>query len=108
MINYFKTSVGRLRLLALLEGISLLVLVCIAVPVKHLLGNPSIVQLIGPLHGILFILYLLNSFKVGVEQQWKFRQTTWNLLVATFIPFGTFYVDYKILRPLQQMRQLEE
>lgn len=98
MKNYFKTAIGRLRILAFLEGISLLVLVLIAVPLKYYFGDPSWVKSIGPVHGALFLLFVFNALRTGVEQNWKFRETTWKVLAACFIPFGTFYLDYKILR----------
>lgn len=101
MTKFFTTTIGRLRLFAFMEGISLLVLVFVAVPLKHYFDNPSWVKLIGPIHGALFLLFVFNALQVGVEQQWKFRETTWKVLVACFIPFGTFYIDYKILRNLQ-------
>jgi integral membrane protein len=101
MIHILKTKVGRLRLLAFLEGISLLVLLCIAVPFKYLYADPSIVKLMGPVHGILFLLFLINTLSVGVEQGWKFRTTTLKVLLACLLPFGTFYIDYAILRHIK-------
>lgn len=101
MKQFFNSKTGRLRLLALLEGISLLLLIGIAVPVKHIYGNPALVKAIGPVHGMLFLLFVLNTLSVGVEQQWKFRDTTWKVLLACIIPFGTFYIDWKILRKIQ-------
>ena len=100
-----KSSIGRLRLLGLLEGISLLVLVGVAVPLKHLYHDPSLVRALGPVHGLLFLLFVLNTVRVGVEYQWRFAATTWKVLLACLVPFGTFYVDRKILAPLQA-RQL--
>lgn len=100
MINLLKTKVGRLRIIAILEGISLLTLVFIAVPLKYGLDNPSLVKMMGPIHGSLFLLFLFNTLSVGVEQNWKFRETTWKVLLACIIPFGTFYVDKKILSKL--------
>ncbi|MBL1221084.1 DUF3817 domain-containing protein [Chryseobacterium sp. L7] len=100
MMHLFKTKIGRLRILAILEGISLLTLVFIAVPMKYGLGNPALVKMMGPVHGTLFLLFLFNTLSVGVEQQWKFRETTWKVLLACFIPFGTFYIDHKILSRL--------
>lgn len=100
MIHLFKTKIGRLRILAILEGISLLTLVFIAVPMKYGFGNPALVKMMGPIHGTLFLLFLFNTLSVGVEQQWKFRETTWKVLLACVIPFGTFYIDYKILKRL--------
>ena len=101
MKRYFTTTIGRLRLYAFLEGISLLVLVFIAVPLKYISHNPDWVKNIGPLHGALFLLFIFNTLRTGVEQKWKFRETTWKVLVACFIPFGTFYIDYKILRNIK-------
>ncbi|MDR6525192.1 MULTISPECIES: DUF3817 domain-containing protein [Chryseobacterium] len=100
MTDLFKTKIGRLRILAILEGISLLSLVFIAVPVKYGLNNPSLVRMLGPVHGTLFLLFLFNTLSVGVEQGWKFKETTWKVILACFIPFGTFYIDRKILSKL--------
>lgn len=97
MIDLLKTKVGRLRIIAILEGISLLILVGIAVPMKYAFGNTSLVKMMGPIHGGLFLLFLFNTLSVGVEQKWKFKETTWKVLLACMIPFGSFYVDRKIL-----------
>ncbi len=99
-MNLLKTKAGRLRILAILEGISLLILVFVAVPLKYGLGNPGPVKLMGPVHGTLFLLFLFNTLSVGIEQQWKFKETTWKVILACFIPFGTFYIDRKILSRL--------
>ncbi len=99
MTHLLKTKTGWLRILGLLEGISLLVLVFVAVPVKYLGGNPTLVQAIGPVHGAIFLLFLLNALSVGIEHKWKF-DTVWRVVLACFIPFGTFYIDNKILSKL--------
>ena len=100
MTKYFITPIGRLRFLSFLEGLSLLVLVFIAMPVKYYGNDPGLVKLIGPIHGALFLLFVFGVVKVGIEQQWPFRQTAWVLFIGSFIPFGTFYIDHKILRHL--------
>ncbi len=104
MTIYLTTFIGRFRLITFLEGISLLILVFIAVPIKYGLDNPLLVEIIGPIHGILFVLFIFNALRVGVEQQWRFWQTTWKVLLASIIPFGTFYIDYTILRKLQSIK----
>jgi integral membrane protein len=103
MVELFKTKVGRLRILAILEGISLLVLVAVAVPMKHAAGDPSMVRVMGPVHGLLFLLFIINTLTVGIEQNWKFRSITWKVLLACMIPFGTFYIDRKILSKIPQI-----
>jgi integral membrane protein len=96
------SPLGRLRLLGLAEGLSLLILVGIAVPIKYVGHNPTLVRAMGPVHGLLFLLYVLNTLRVGVEYGWRFQQTTWKVLLACLMPFGTFYVDHRILAPLQR------
>lgn len=93
-----RTKIGRLRLTGLLEGISLLLLTGVAVPLKYAAGDPSLVKLIGPVHGLLFLLFVVQTLSVGVEYKWSFRSTTWKVLLACIIPFGTFYIDQKILK----------
>jgi integral membrane protein len=100
MIELLKTKTGRLRIVAILEGISLLVLVFIAVPLKYAFHDPSLVKVMGPVHGSMFLLFLFSTLSTGVEQGWKFKETTWKVLLACMIPFGTFYIDHKILRKL--------
>lgn len=85
-------------MLGFLEGLSLLFLLFVAVPMKYLGNNPSLTKLIGPIHGAIFVWFLLSTLSLGVEQQWKFKTTTWKIIVACFIPFGTFYIDYLIFR----------
>jgi integral membrane protein len=97
MTQLFKTKTGRLRIIGFLEGLSLLILVFIAVPMKYMFGIPQGSQIVGSIHGALFLLFIINTLSLGVEQNWKFRQTTWKVLLASFIPFGTFYIDKKIL-----------
>lgn len=92
---------GRLRILGFLEGISLLLLVFVAVPLKYGLDSPGLSKMLGPVHGVIFLLFLFNTLSVGVEQRWKFRTTTWKILAACFIPFGTFYIDHKFLKHIK-------
>jgi len=100
MQTLLKTPIGRLRLLGYIEGLSLLVLLFIAVPLKYAAENPSLSKIMGPIHGALFLLFIINTMSVGVEQQWKFRKTTYKVMLACIIPFGTFYIDRKILRKI--------
>ncbi|RYJ41984.1 DUF3817 domain-containing protein [Flavobacterium beibuense] len=101
MKNLFKTNIGRLRLIGFLEGTSLLLLLFIAVPLKYFYNYPHLSSLLGTIHGALFLLFVFNTLSVGVEQKWKFKVTTWKVLLACIIPFGTFYIDKTILKKIQ-------
>lgn len=102
MKKFLFNSVGRLRVLGFLEGISLLLLVGIAVPLKYIFDAPEMARVVGSVHGALFLLFILGTLSVGVERNWSFKRTTWKVLLACIIPFGTFYIDYTILRHLQE------
>lgn len=101
MIQFIQSKVGRLRLIGFLEGVSLLALLLIALPLKYVLGIPEFSKVIGTIHGVLFLLFIFNTLSVGVEYQWKFKETTWKVLLACIIPLGTFYIDRKILRMMR-------
>lgn len=102
MKRSFKTKIGRLRLLGYLEGISLLVLIFVAVPMKYILHDGALSTLLGPVHGALFLMFMLNTISVGIEYEWEFTTTIWKILLACFIPFGTFYIDHKFLRHIKE------
>lgn len=102
MTHFFNSSIGRLRILAILEGISLLILIGISLPLKYYFDNSWLTSQLGPIHGVLFLLFVINAISVSTEQGWKFRETTWKVLLACLIPFGTFYIDYFILKPIHQ------
>ncbi|WP_394777021.1 DUF3817 domain-containing protein [Flavobacterium sp.] len=102
MTHLLQTNTGRLRIIGFLEGISLLVLLFIAVPLKYIFEMPFLTRPVGTIHGALFLLFIFNTLSVGVEQNWKFAATTWKVLLACIIPFGTFYIDAKILNKIEQ------
>lgn len=105
MKAFFNSNIGRLRLLAVLEGVSLLLLVFVSIPLKHIYGFTELSSVLGPTHGILFILFIMNTISVATEYNWSFKQTTWKVFIACIIPFGTFYIDNKILKPLHKKRR---
>lgn len=92
----FSTRIGRLQLLGYLEGVSLLLLLLVAVPLKYWAGNAAMVHALGPIHGLLFLWYIFQTLSLGVEQRWQFQKTTWKILVACIIPFGTFYIGRQL------------
>ena len=85
------------RIVAFLEGVSYLLLLFLAVPIKYNMGDPTYVKLLGMPHGLLFIAYLALSYLLKDEQKWE-RKSYLIILAASVIPFGTFYIDKKYLR----------
>ena len=106
MTHFFKTQVGRLRLIGYLEGLSLIVLLFVAIPLKHFYNEPGLVSNMGPIHGSLFLLFVYTAISVGVTEKWKFKETTWKVLLACIIPFGTFYIDKHMLKNTERDRKI--
>jgi len=93
--HFLRTPIGRLRTVAFLEGLSFIVLLCIAMPLKYIMNMPEAVKIVGMLHGWLFILYIYFVFRLKFQQNWDWK-TTGQSLLASVVPLGTFYVDAKI------------
>lgn len=85
------------RLIAFLEGISYLLLLFIASPLKHFYNEPSYVKLLGMPHGLLFVAYIILAFLIKSKMYWNSKVFK-IVLLASIIPFGTFYVDFKYLK----------
>lgn len=88
------------RVVALLEGLSYILLLFIAVPIKHFGDDPMYVELLGMPHGILFLAYIVLAIMVGQELKWN-TKTLVIVLVASIIPFGTFYIDRTYLKSVK-------
>lgn len=89
MLKFFKV-------IALLEGTSLLLLLLFAMPMKYIFQIPIFVQMIGMAHGVLFIAYIIMAVMLKIECNWTFKKFG-IISVASVVPFGTFYVDKKYL-----------
>ncbi|WP_225036386.1 DUF3817 domain-containing protein [Winogradskyella sp. SM1960] len=84
------------RIIALLEGVSYILLLFIATPIKYLSDDPQYVTMLGMPHGILFMAYVVIAVLISSDMKWPTR-TLWIVLFASIIPFGTFYIDKKYL-----------
>ena len=96
-MHWLKSSLGRLRVVGWLEGVSFLVLLGIAMPLKYFAGWPHAVRVVGMAHGILFLLYLLVAIQAALDRNWTWKRTAL-VMLASVLPAGPFVVDAKIIR----------
>ena len=89
--------VSIFRVVAFLEGLSYILLLFIATPIKYIYENPAYVKMLGMPHGILFMAYVVLAILIAGELKWN-TKTLAIILLAGIIPFGTFYVDNKYLK----------
>lgn len=92
-----KVSPTRLRALSLAEGVSLLVLVGIAVPLKHLAGNSEATRIVGLIHGLLFLAYLVALADAYGTRRIGAREALLAVL-ASLLPGGAFVFAYRLAR----------
>ena len=85
------------RLVALIEGVSYILLLFIAVPIKYWSGDEQWVKLLGMPHGILFVSYIIFAFLIKKNENWVMKDLG-IILLASILPLGTFYVDWKYLK----------
>ena len=88
MLTWFKKT-------AFWEGVSYLVLVFIAMPLKYIFDSPAMVRYVGMAHGVLFIIYVLLLVWNWSERKWSFGKAAVYFL-ASLLPFATFWVEKKV------------
>ena len=85
------------RIIAFLEGVSYILLMTVGLYFKYQLGDPTYVKLLGMPHGILFVSYILFAFLIKENENWGIKDLG-IVLLASILPLGTFYVDWKYLK----------
>lgn len=91
------SHLGRLRIIGFLEGISFILLVFVAMPLKYIGGYTHATWDIGMIHGVLFISYIVAVIPAKIQLNWNLI-TIFLVLLASLLPFGTFVAEYKIFR----------
>lgn len=85
------------RVISFLEGVSYLLLLFVAVPIKYFNGDDRYVKLLGMPHGLFFMLYIVLAIVIQKKMKWN-AKTLGIVMLASIIPFGTFYIDKRYLR----------
>ena len=93
----FKSPLALVRVLGILEGVSFLLLLGIAMPLKYMAGLPQAVRVVGSAHGLLFVLFVLAVLHAAVQLRWPLMRVAGALLAAV-VPFGPFILDGHLRR----------
>lgn len=89
-----RSPLSRFRVMAYVTGVMLLVLVFVAMPLKYFGDSETLMSIIGPGHGLLYMVYLVFAFDLVVRARWSWQRTLL-LLGAGVLPFLSFYVERK-------------
>jgi integral membrane protein len=88
-------SIKQLRYTGIAEGISFLLLLGVAMPLKYMAGIPEAVKYTGWAHGILFMAYIILALRVQPVLKWSLWET-FIVLGASLVPFGPFLLEPKL------------
>jgi integral membrane protein len=93
------SELRRFRLVAFLEGLSFVVLLFVAMPLKYWADLPIAVRIVGMAHGLLFLAFVASLFDVALKRSWP--PARWGLaFLSALVPFGTFLFDRSLRREL--------
>ncbi len=95
-------SLERLRIIGILEGISYLILLGIAMPLKYMAGMPMAVRIAGSIHGFLFVAFIIALVAVWNNRKWPYEKVAMAFIMS-ILPFGTFYLDKQIRKEEQSV-----
>ncbi|MGH8970122.1 MAG: DUF3817 domain-containing protein [Actinomycetes bacterium] len=90
-------ALTRFRVMAWVTGVMLLVLVLVAVPLRYLGGEESMSRTVSPIHGFLYIVYVVVTIDLGSRMRWNVKRTVLMLLAGT-VPFASFFAERAVVR----------
>lgn len=94
-------ALGRYRVMADVVGVALVVLVFVGMPLEYAAGRPTVVQVLGPIHGLLYIVYLLAAIDLSRRSQLRWPQML-AMAAAGLVPFVAFIVERRVTRRVTQ------
>ena len=100
MFTHLNTPLGQLRLISFSEGVSYVLLLGVAMPLKYMAGIPIAVRIAGSLHGFLFVIFVLALLRVMVTQSWGILRAM-TAFAAAVLPLCAFIFDRSLKRELE-------
>ena len=85
-------ALTRYRIIAWIVGVVLITLVVVGMPLKYLGDNDTVVATIGPIHGFLYMVYLVATFDLSRRAQWPLSRMALVMLAGT-VPFLSFWAE---------------
>lgn len=95
-----SAALTRYRVMAIAVGIMLLVLCGVGVPLQYVWNDPKVVAIIGPIHGFLYIIYLVAAYDLARRA----RFTIWQMAAmigAGLLPFLAFFIEHRVTKRMR-------
>ena len=94
-MTFFNSPLGRLRLVALAEGVSYVLLLGIAMPLKYLYDKPEFVRVVGMAHGVLFVLLIVALLHAHLRHKWGLFFSSL-VFLSSLVPLGAFWMERRL------------
>lgn len=91
-MGLFDNRLKQLRTVAWIEGLSYLILLFVAMPMKYFADQPAMVRYVGMIHGLLFVLFIINTIQAKIEYGWSGGHMM-RVMGTSLIPFGMIMFD---------------
>ena len=92
-------ALTRYRVMAYVVGCWLVLLVLVAMPLKYLADSPAMVAVVGPVHGFLYMVYLVTVLDLAFRARWSPVRTVLVMLAGT-VPFVSFVAERRVSREM--------
>lgn len=93
-------ALTRYRVMAYVVGVWLIVLMFVGMPLKYFADQPAVVQIVGPVHGFLYIVYLVFALEMAIKRRYGLPRTAL-MLLAGVLPFLSFVVERIVTREVR-------
>ncbi len=93
------SELKKFRLINKIEGISFIILLFVAMPLKYMFGYPLAVKIVGMLHGLLVFAFIYQIFEAKKEARFSWKETAFYTLLS-LVPFGSFYTDKELAKKM--------
>lgn len=94
-------SLLRYRVMAYVVGVGLAILVFVGIPLQYGAGSPGVVKVVGPIHGALYIVYLLAAADLARRARFGLLQLA-AMIAAGFVPLLAFVVEHQVVKRLRR------
>lgn len=101
MKDMLTTPLGQFRIVSFSEGLSYLLLLFVAMPMKYMAGEPLMVRIFGSIHGALFVFFMISLIYTAFDRSWRMNRV---LLAfgASIVPFGAFFLERSLKKEMNE------
>ena len=103
-MKLLQSKLGQFRIVSLAEGLSYILLLGIAMPLKYVWGQPEAVKMMGSLHGFLFVIFVIALIRAAFDRAWGLSRVLLAFF-ASIVPLGAFFLETSLRKEMDGVEQ---